>query len=152
MPAREAKRVGERGEGKWEQISWEQGLDEVASRLKKIVGQYGGESVGATIGTTTLMLTGRGEWQGFGAIWSTWWIGDLLGALVVAVARRLDWTVEPLAVAAAGGVFEAGRPLRTTLEQCVGSACPNVVWQRPLGSPVEGAILLAQEEAARCPS
>jgi signal transduction histidine kinase len=40
-------------------------------------------TISATIGTTTLMLTGRGEWSGFGALWSTWWIGDLLGALVI---------------------------------------------------------------------
>jgi signal transduction histidine kinase len=41
-------------------------------------------TIGATVGTTTLMLTGNGIWQNFGAIWFTWWIGDLLGALVVA--------------------------------------------------------------------
>ncbi len=41
-------------------------------------------TISATIGTLTLMLTGNGEWPAFGAIWATWWIGDLLGALVVA--------------------------------------------------------------------
>jgi len=41
-------------------------------------------AISATIGTTTLMLAGHGNWAAFGAIWSTWWIGDLLGALVVA--------------------------------------------------------------------
>lgn len=41
-------------------------------------------SIGATIGTVTLMITGRGDWQGFWGLWSTWWIGDLLGALVIA--------------------------------------------------------------------
>ena len=41
-------------------------------------------TIGASIGTTTLMLTGNGAWQSFWAIWITWWIGDLLGALVVA--------------------------------------------------------------------
>ena len=41
-------------------------------------------SIGATIGTVTLMITGNGDWQGFWGLWSTWWIGDLLGALVVA--------------------------------------------------------------------
>lgn len=41
-------------------------------------------SLSATIGTLTLMLTGNGVWEAFGAIWTTWWIGDLLGALVVA--------------------------------------------------------------------
>jgi signal transduction histidine kinase len=41
-------------------------------------------TISATIGTLTLMLTGNGEWPAFVAIWATWWIGDLLGALVVA--------------------------------------------------------------------
>lgn len=38
------KRVGERGEDKWEEISYEQAMDEIAGRLKKIVNQYGPES------------------------------------------------------------------------------------------------------------
>ena len=29
------KRVGERGEGKWEQISWEQAFDEIAAKLMR---------------------------------------------------------------------------------------------------------------------
>lgn len=41
-------------------------------------------AISATIGTLTLVLAGRGNWAIFGAIWSTWWIGDLLGALVIA--------------------------------------------------------------------
>jgi signal transduction histidine kinase len=41
-------------------------------------------TIGASLGTLTLMLTGNGAWQSFWAIWVTWWIGDLLGALVVA--------------------------------------------------------------------
>jgi anaerobic selenocysteine-containing dehydrogenase len=38
------KRVGERGEDKWEEISYEQAMDEIAERLKKVVDQYGPES------------------------------------------------------------------------------------------------------------
>ena len=38
------KRVGERGEDKWEEISYEQAMDEIAERLKKIVAKYGPES------------------------------------------------------------------------------------------------------------
>jgi signal transduction histidine kinase len=48
-------------------------------------------TIGASIGTTTLMLTGNGQWQNFWSIWTTWWIGDLLGALVVA-PLLLTWT------------------------------------------------------------
>ncbi len=39
------KRVGERGEDKWEEISFEQAMDEIAERLKKIVGEYGPEAL-----------------------------------------------------------------------------------------------------------
>ena len=51
-------------------------------------------TISATIGTITLMLAGRGDWPSFGAIWSTWWIGDLLGALVVA-PMLLIWISPP---------------------------------------------------------
>jgi anaerobic selenocysteine-containing dehydrogenase len=39
------KRTGERGEGKWERISWEEALDTCEQRLKDIRNQYGPESV-----------------------------------------------------------------------------------------------------------
>jgi signal transduction histidine kinase len=50
--------------------------------------------ISASIGTLTLMLTGEGSWLAFGAIWSTWWIGDLLGALVIAPVL-LVWLTPP---------------------------------------------------------
>jgi len=39
------KRVGARGEGYWEAISWEQALDEITRRMRVIAGQYGPESM-----------------------------------------------------------------------------------------------------------
>ncbi len=45
------KRVGERGEGKWEQITWEQGLDEVAEKLESLRKQYGAETLASSSGT-----------------------------------------------------------------------------------------------------
>jgi signal transduction histidine kinase len=42
--------------------------------------------VSATIGTGTLTLTGFAQWNDFGAIWLTWWLGDAGGALLVAPA------------------------------------------------------------------
>ena len=35
------KRVGERGENRWQEISYEQAMDEIAERLKKVVDEYG---------------------------------------------------------------------------------------------------------------
>ncbi|HZK85306.1 MAG TPA: DMSO/selenate family reductase complex A subunit [Desulfosporosinus sp.] len=39
------KRVGERGEGKFEQITWDEALDTVASELKRVIGTYGNEAL-----------------------------------------------------------------------------------------------------------
>ncbi|MEM9407137.1 MAG: molybdopterin-dependent oxidoreductase [Acidobacteriota bacterium] len=38
------KRVGERGADQWEEISYEQAMDEIAERLQKVVAQHGPES------------------------------------------------------------------------------------------------------------
>jgi anaerobic selenocysteine-containing dehydrogenase len=43
------KRIGRRGEGKWTQISWEQALDEIAGRIRKIKEENGPESVTALL-------------------------------------------------------------------------------------------------------
>lgn len=39
------KRVGARGEGKWEEISWDQALDEIGEKLVSIRDEYGPKSV-----------------------------------------------------------------------------------------------------------
>ncbi len=39
------KRVGERGEGKWQEISWEQALDEIGAKLLELRDKYGPESL-----------------------------------------------------------------------------------------------------------
>src|SRR6266513_749071 len=48
-----------------------------------------GTAVSATIGVTSLALGGYASWGRFGAIWLTWWLGDVAGALVVAPALIL---------------------------------------------------------------
>lgn len=45
------KRVGERGEGKWEKISVEQALDEIAEKLLEVKAKYGPESLVVAEGT-----------------------------------------------------------------------------------------------------
>lgn len=44
------KRKGRRGEGKWEQIDWEQALDEIAERLAAYKERHGAESVALMTG------------------------------------------------------------------------------------------------------
>ena len=45
------KRVGERGENKWERISWEQALDEIAGKLGILKEKYGAETLSIIEGT-----------------------------------------------------------------------------------------------------
>ncbi|HJU04177.1 MAG TPA: MASE1 domain-containing protein [Nitrospiraceae bacterium] len=40
--------------------------------------------VGATIGVTALTLAGMAEWNHYGTIWLTWWLGNVEGNLIVA--------------------------------------------------------------------
>ncbi|MFC1903047.1 molybdopterin-dependent oxidoreductase [Chloroflexota bacterium] len=52
------KRVGERGENKWERISQDQALDEIASKLKQLKAKYGAETLALTEGTLRSDLYG----------------------------------------------------------------------------------------------
>jgi anaerobic selenocysteine-containing dehydrogenase len=54
------KRVGKRGEGRWQQIPWEQAMDEIADKLRDIRDREGPEAL-ATMG-------GTAHWRD----WATW--------------------------------------------------------------------------------
>ncbi|MFO7171796.1 MAG: molybdopterin oxidoreductase family protein [Bacillota bacterium] len=55
------KRVGPKGEGRFVRISWDEALDLIASRLKAIVQQYGGEAVLPYSYAGTMGLLGYGS-------------------------------------------------------------------------------------------
>ena len=62
------KRVGGRGEGKWERISWDQALDEVAQKLSTLRDEYGPETLAFTHGThRTYHWDGRRFFNLFGS-------------------------------------------------------------------------------------
>ena len=42
---RPLKRVGERGGGQWEPVSWDSALDDIAARLTKVIERYGPEAL-----------------------------------------------------------------------------------------------------------
>jgi two-component system, cell cycle sensor histidine kinase and response regulator CckA len=52
-------------------------------------------AVGATIGVSTLILTGLTSWDHAVTIWLTWWLGDAVGNLIVA-SLLLLWLTQPL--------------------------------------------------------
>lgn len=59
------KRVGARGEGKWQRITWDEALDTIAAKITEIKGKYGGDSlvfmpVG---GGTSTVLNSRSGWR-----------------------------------------------------------------------------------------
>ena len=51
-----------------------------------------GTMISATLGVASLSVTGYAAWDGFFAIWMTWWLGDVAGALVVTPALLLWFT------------------------------------------------------------
>ena len=51
-----------------------------------VVGAVTSTAISATVGVTTLCAAGVQPWMRFAELWSDWWLGDALGALVVAPA------------------------------------------------------------------
>ena len=70
------KRVGKRGEGKFEPISWDQALDEIAAKLQGVKDEFGPESLAIFAGTRTGTLTRRGYIRLFTQLWGTPNFGD----------------------------------------------------------------------------
>jgi len=50
--------------------------------------------ISATIGNVILCIGKAASWQDFGTLWSTWWLGDLMGALALA-PLFLTWGTRP---------------------------------------------------------
>jgi diguanylate cyclase (GGDEF)-like protein len=73
-----------------------------------------GAAISATVGTTILTVGGFALWPKYSAIWSTWWLGDVVGAIIVAPLLllwienpRVDWTRKQIVELAClfGGLF-----------------------------------------------
>ena len=58
------KRAGKRGEDKWEEISWEEAFDTIASEIKRVKETYGNEALWYHYGSgsTGGNITKRGTW------------------------------------------------------------------------------------------
>ncbi|MCL4744670.1 MAG: molybdopterin-dependent oxidoreductase [Burkholderiaceae bacterium] len=65
------KRVGARGEGRFERIGWDQALDEIAERLRAVRDAFGPEALGLFVGTRTGLLEYLGSSRLFAQMWGT---------------------------------------------------------------------------------
>src|SRR4030042_5499186 len=59
-------------------------LDRIQDVVGLIMVSFVCTTIGASIGSMTLMILSYSQWEYFWPIWFTWWVGDLLGALVLA--------------------------------------------------------------------
>jgi anaerobic dimethyl sulfoxide reductase subunit A len=81
------KRVGERGSGKFEPISWEEALDTVARELQRVKDRYGNSAIflmdhtGSQGGLHNVQKAGRRFFSLFGG-YTTWWGNTSLEAAI----------------------------------------------------------------------
>ena len=87
-------------------------------------------TLSASIGVTTLALTGYARWSDFGAIWVTWWLGDAAGDLIVAPFLLLALRGKP-----PGAVGARDRPLEAFLLGVLSVAISAAVFLDLLGEP-----------------
>ena len=65
------KRVGRRGENKFERITWDQALDEIAAKLEVLRERWGTEALAMFVGTRTGLITQKGYARLFSQMWGT---------------------------------------------------------------------------------
>jgi len=67
------RRTGERGEGKWQRISWNEALDSIATKLQQVAGRYGSTSV--TWGAPELPSLAAGGYSRLASLTKGSWVG-----------------------------------------------------------------------------
>lgn len=91
------KRVGERGEDKWEEISFEQAMDEIAEKLKKVVDQYGPEAMAVSTSGWNTQTTHSTDRRFMNLLGSPNWIsGVSLCAGNTAAVNRMTYGWFPM--------------------------------------------------------
>ncbi len=88
-------------------------------------------TVSATFGVTSLSLVGLAPWGGFWPIWTTWWLGDLVSAVIIAPLIVI-WVTSPLPRWPRRRIVEAA----ATLALIVGTGL--VVFGRAIPTPFDG--------------
>ena len=90
------KRVGERGEGRFERISWDEALDTVAGELKRVRDMYGPEAIlsissGGDVSYLNTMVTGPHFFAKLGGCTVPWGSPSYEGAYFGALATLGDF-------------------------------------------------------------
>ncbi|MFV2043747.1 MAG: MASE1 domain-containing protein [Anaerolineales bacterium] len=81
-------------------------LDRIQDVTALAVVAFFSTMISATFGASILMLSGLAPSNAFGSIWITWWIGDLLGALVV-TPFILAWSLADINLRGRNRIIEA---------------------------------------------
>ena len=71
------------------------GLSRIRNLVTFVVAGFLSTTVAATVGVTALYLAGYATAAAYLSIWTTWWLGDVTGAMLVAPAVLL-WHAEPI--------------------------------------------------------
>jgi PAS domain S-box-containing protein len=105
-------------------------FDRAQDIFKFVVAALLATMVSATLGVTTLALTGHARWADSGAIWLTWWLGDAAGDLIVAPFLLLAVRGK-----APGAIGARDRPLEAVLLGGVSVALALGVFRDVITSP-----------------
>jgi anaerobic selenocysteine-containing dehydrogenase len=96
------RRVGRKGEGRFERISWDAALEEIAERLHAVRAEYGGEAIWPFQGTGTLGhvqgLEGRAGqrlWNVLGASWHVMTICSIAGSVGATYTNGTSTGMDP---------------------------------------------------------
>ncbi|MFJ4949548.1 molybdopterin-dependent oxidoreductase [Streptomyces sp. NPDC088760] len=65
------RRTGRKGEGRFERISWDEALDEIAGRLSEVIDRYGGEAIWPYQGTGNLGYIQGLQGRAGSRLWNT---------------------------------------------------------------------------------
>lgn len=101
------KRAGDRGEGKWQRISWDQALDEIAAKLGEIKETFGAEAIATSLGTARTHDEYRARFF------------SLLGAVNFIGQERICWSVNHAVSMAVLGWPSNTRAVTPGLTKCI---------------------------------
>jgi anaerobic selenocysteine-containing dehydrogenase len=86
------KRAGERGEGKWQRISWDEALDTIAGKLKDIAAKYNPESVAMISGGLNVPHGGLFIGQRFASAIGASWVSPQGAAMAAQICADMTST------------------------------------------------------------